>query len=230
MISGSNRGIGAAIAKTLLQDGYLLSLGVRNPDTIPKELSSSKDVQTFRYDATSDESARKWIQNTVDHFGSLDVLINNAGILRVAGFEDNEETDRNLEDLWRINVRAPFHLVRCALPHLKRGNNPKVINIASMAGKRVPSIATGIGYSMSKHAVIALTHGIRLQCWEEGVRATAICPSFVNTDMVAHVNTVASEKMTQPEDVATLVSTVVGLPQTASVSELYVSCRAESQY
>jgi NAD(P)-dependent dehydrogenase (short-subunit alcohol dehydrogenase family) len=83
------------------------------------------------------------------------------------------------------------------------------------------------GYQISKHAVVALTHAVRRIGWEHGIRATALCPGFVNTDLVAHVTDVPQDQMTDPADIARLVATVVALPNTAAVAELLVNCRYE---
>jgi NAD(P)-dependent dehydrogenase (short-subunit alcohol dehydrogenase family) len=83
------------------------------------------------------------------------------------------------------------------------------------------------GYQMSKHAVVALTHAVRRAGWEHGIRATAVCPGFVETDMTAHVTDLPREEMTDPADIARLVATVVALPNNAAVAELLVNCRYE---
>jgi NAD(P)-dependent dehydrogenase (short-subunit alcohol dehydrogenase family) len=84
-----------------------------------------------------------------------------------------------------------------------------------------------VAYNMSKFAVMALTHGVRRIGWEKGVRATALCPSFVRTDMVAGASKISAAEMTDPADLAALVATIVALPNTASVAELLVNCRLE---
>ena len=80
---------------------------------------------------------------------------------------------------------------------------------------------------MSKFAVVALTHAVRRLGWEKGVRATALCPSFVRTDMTAGTAHIAAELMSDPADLAELVATVLALPNTASIAELLVNCRLE---
>jgi len=96
----------------------------------------------------------------------------------------------------------------------------------SLSGKRVAN--DHVAYSMSKFAVLALTHSTRRIGWDKGVRATAICPSFVRTDMTASTDKIAPEDMIDPADLAELVATVIALPNTASISELLVNCRLEA--
>jgi NAD(P)-dependent dehydrogenase (short-subunit alcohol dehydrogenase family) len=80
---------------------------------------------------------------------------------------------------------------------------------------------------MSKFAVVALTHAVRRLGWDKGVRATALCPSFVRTDMTAGATPIAAELMSDPADLAELVATVIALPNTAAIAELLVNCRLE---
>jgi NAD(P)-dependent dehydrogenase (short-subunit alcohol dehydrogenase family) len=83
---------------------------------------------------------------------------------------------------------------------------------------------------MTKYALDALTHGVRFAGWEHGIRTTAICPGFVATDMTADVEAVPKEQMITPEAVATLVATVLALPNSASVAELPINCVLEHSF
>ena len=157
-------------------------------------------------------------------FGRIDVLVNNAGISRPLTLEQGSEDD--LDALLDVNVKAPFRVIRAALPHLKASGSGRVINVASLSGKRV--LGLNVGYQMSKHAVVALTHAVRRAGWEHGIRATALCPGLVETDMTARITEVAREEMTNPADLAKLVATVVALPNNAAVAELLVNCRYEN--
>jgi NAD(P)-dependent dehydrogenase (short-subunit alcohol dehydrogenase family) len=218
MISGANRGIGQAIARELDRAGFALSLGIRRPDP-----AASDAALVFPYEARDRAAAAAWVDATIARFGRIDVLVNNAGISPFIGLEDGD--DAGLDDLFEINVKAPFRLIRAALPHLKRAGAGRVINVASLSGKRVMGL--NAGYQMSKHAVVALTHAVRRAGWEHGIRATALCPGLVATDMVAHVSDPPREEMTDPDDLARLVATVVQLPNTAAIAELLVNCRYE---
>jgi NAD(P)-dependent dehydrogenase (short-subunit alcohol dehydrogenase family) len=224
MVSGANRGIGLAVARALARDGYRLSLGVRRPQTVPADLlSDTEDVLVCPYEARGRLAARAWVDAVIARFGRLDVLVNNAGIAPFVGLEDG--SDEVLRDLFDVNVTAPFRLIQAALPHLKTAGSGRVINVASLSGKRVMGL--NAGYQMSKHAVVALTHAVRRLGWEHGIRATALCPGFVETDLTARVMDVPRDQMTSPEDLAKLVATVVRLPNTAAVAEVLVNCRYE---
>ena len=223
MVSGANRGIGAAIAGRLAADGHRLSLGARRLDALA---ASAPDVDPDRvllnsYDAVDRDSARRWVDATVDRFGGVDVLVNCAGIVDRTGLEAMEEDA--LDEMWEVNVKGPLRLTRLALPHLRRSGSGRVINLASMSAKRVKGDALP-GYSMTKYALLALSHATRQVGWDDGIRVTAMCPGPVATDMMDPDD----ETITQPEDVADLVATVIELPNTASVSELLITCRLEA--
>ena len=93
MISGSNRGIGKAIREKLQSENYLLSLGLRNPGTFrdSMEKDESENVHLHEYDARNPEKAESWVRSTLEHFGRIDGLVNNAGVFHPMGFEDDYE-------------------------------------------------------------------------------------------------------------------------------------------
>ena len=223
MLSGANRGMGATIATRLAADGYRLSLGARRLDALAQvapDIGPDRVLLNY-HEATDFDSARDWVQATVDHFGGIDVLVNNAGIVDRTGLESMEEAV--LDEMWAVNVKGPLRLIRQALPHLRRSGSGRVINMASLSAKRVKGDSI-VGYSMTKYALLALSHAIRQIGWDDGIRVTAVCPGPVATDMMDPDD----DTITQPEDVADLVATVMALPNTASVSELLIGCRLEA--
>jgi NAD(P)-dependent dehydrogenase (short-subunit alcohol dehydrogenase family) len=156
-------------------------------------------------------------------FGRIDVLVNAAGINPVANFLDPDETA--LDALWSVNAKAPMRVIRAAWPHLVAGGEGRIVNLASLSGKRVRN--DNSGYAMTKAAVVMLTHAVRREGWPHGIRATALCPSFVDTDMTRHVTKVGRGEMSSPGDVAAVVETIVRLPNNAAVAELLLNCRHE---
>ena len=118
-----------------------------------------------------------------------------------------------------------MRVIRSAWPQLVASGSGRVVNIASLSGKRVRN--DNLAYAMSKFAVMALTQEVRRLGFEHGIRATALCPGFVDTDMTAHVTKWPREQMSRPEDIAALVEVLLHLPNTASVAELLVNCRHE---
>ena len=225
VISGANRGIGAAIARELMAHGYRVSLGARDPAALDRTFGgATPDRLHHRYDAQDRATTAAWVDRTVDAFGRIDALVNCAGILGTIGLEDDDEEELDL--LWEVNVKGPLRLTRACLPHLAATGRGRIVNVVSLSGKRV---ANGhIGYSLTKFAAMALTHTSRHVGWDKGIRATALCPGFVRTDMTAHVATMPPEEMTQPETVAHLARTAIELPNNAVMPEILVNCRLEN--
>ncbi|BBK40989.1 agropine synthesis reductase [Allostella vacuolata] len=225
MISGANRGIGNAVARRLHQEGYRLSLGVRRPSAFTDRagLDGAAAVEIVAYEAAEPADAQKWVDATLARFGRIDVLVNNAGIHRNVTLESGSEEE--LDELLAINVKAPFRLIRAALPHLKAAGSGRVVNVSSMSGKRVRNLA--VGYQMSKAAMVTLAHAVRRAGWDSGVRAVAVCPGYVRTDMAGGPTAPPRDQMTDPDELAALIAQVVGLSNTASVAELLVNCQYE---
>lgn len=226
MVSGANRGIGRAIAEHLRALGYRLSLGARRPEALAGLAigRAASRVLVARYDARQPRAATRWVGETIARFGRLDGLVNNAGIFRAVDVETGDEAD--LDALWEVNAKAPFRLMRAAFPHLKAAGSGRIVNIASLSGKRVKS-ARSSGYAMSKFALVALTNAARFSGWPHGIRTSAVCPGFVATDMARRLAGLPDSAMTQPADIARLVALLLALPNSASVPELIVNHELE---
>ncbi len=221
LVSGASRGIGLAIARALGERGYSLSLGARDPGPLAAAFGSA--VACHRYEAEDPATHAAWVAATLARFGRIDGLVNNAGIAPLYRIEDGEEAV--LDRILAVNVKAPLSMTRLCLPHLKASGSGRIVNVGSLSGKRVRN--DNAGYAISKYALMALTHATRRLGWEHGVRVTALCPSFVRTDLTAAVTTVAPAEMIDPADLAELAATVIALPNTAAVAELLVNCRHE---
>ncbi|WNJ93574.1 SDR family NAD(P)-dependent oxidoreductase [Bosea sp. 685] len=218
MVSGASRGIGRAVAERLLSRGFRVSSGMRRPDPA----LASENEMVHRYDAEEAGSAEAWVAATLERFGQIDALVNAAGINpKVKVCDEGEDL---LDEMWRINVKGPLRVIRAALPHLAVCGHGRVVNLGSLSSKRV---ASNVGYAMTKFAVAALTHGVRREGRDAGIRATVICPGYVATDMTLKDDEIPRHEMTQPGDLAELVETLLRLPNNAAVSELLVHCQYE---
>ena len=223
MISGANRGIGKIVAEKLFEEGYFLSLGIRNPVSLPGSFSSIPEARLLCnvYDAKIPQSAKSWIDGTIKHFGRIDVLINNAGILHSIGLEDDSE--ELLDEMWEVNSKAPLRLTRFAFPYLRKSGSGRIIDIISMSGKRVKG--NWVGYSMSKYAALAASHTARLQGWEDGIRVTTVCPGYVRSEMTSiNAPNVKQESMSLPQDIARIISSLLLLPNESHVPEVLMNC------
>lgn len=225
MISGASRGIGAAIATELLNAGWAVSLGCRAPQEVGNPHPDSQI--NCRYDALDPASDEDWIAQTMAKFGRIDALIHNAGVMIPRSVL--EASDEEFDTQFSVNVKAPMRLSRKAWQYLALSGEGRVVMLVSLSGKRVKSAQSGL-YAMSKFAALALAHALRRVGDQNGIRATAICPGFVATDMGTALTEIPAEKMTQPEDIALLVRTLLMLPNSASIAEIPVNWTVEDQY
>ena len=222
MISGANRGIGLATAQHLAALGYTLSLGARDPASIPME--GFEDALTHRWEATEAATSKEWVAATMARYGRLDAVFLNAGVEVGGSLLTGKEEEFDL--MFAVNFKGPLWLTRAALPHLKASGHGRVVNLVSLAGKRVMR-AEILGYSASKFAANALTHAIREDGWAHGVRATSVCPGLVDTRMVEHVTPATGAFKIEPEDIAQTVAYALSLSNSASVAEIGVNSRFE---
>lgn len=230
LISGASRGIGRAIAERALEDGHRISLGLRNPrdlqaTKLDPKLAGADRVQLVSYDAKDPDAAARWVAAANNHFAGFDSLIHCAGILRPTPLLFSEQQRDEPEELWRVNLMGPWWLTRAAWPQLVAHGDGRIQVLVSMSGKR--SKGRWAGYASSKFALMGLCQTMRNEGWEFGIRVTAICPGWVNTDMVSGITAVPSSEMTQPEDLAALSSRLLELPRSAVPFELAVSCLPE---
>ena len=226
MITGGGRGLGAAITTALIADGWAVSLGLRDLTQADRFEAANGVLLAHAFDATDPSATDAWVNATIERFGRIDAVVNNAGILRMVDFDQGSEDD--LDDLWSINVKAPFRLIRAALPHLRASGSGRVINIASTDAKRYRT-GTSVGYAMTKHALLAMTQAVRHAAWDEGVRATAMCPGAIDTELIANLPGVTPKAdRLQPETVARMVAFILSLPNQASVPEFISNTRLET--
>ena len=231
LISGASRGIGKAIALKLLKDGHSISLGVRKKESLintpldPK-LNNQNRFIVHSYDSTHKDSSKKWIEHTVKTFKKIDTIIHCAGIFKKTNliFNDNEMQD--IENLWKVNVMGPWILTKDAWKYLSRNKSSRIIVLVSMSGKRSKSNLAS--YSMSKFALMSLCQTMRNEGWNKGIRVTAICPGWVNTEMAKGINHFPKEDMTQTNDIANICSTLLELPNSSVPFDISINCQLET--
>ena len=190
LISGASRGIGRAVAERALADGHRLSLGLRDLQALKQtplgpDLAGSERVLLCPYAAEDPAAAQAWVEATNQHFGGFDSVIHSAGIFSRVPllFEPGEEQD--IAHTINVNLMGPWWLTRAAWPQLAAHGEGRIQVLVSMSGKR--SKGRLAAYSASKFALLGLCQTMRNEGWAAGIRVTAICPGWVNTDMAAAV-------------------------------------------
>ncbi len=228
MISGANRGVGLAVARRLHDAGYSVSAGARDADALAATLAdrAGDRLLCHRYDATEAGSDDAWVDATLARFGRVDVVVNNAGVLDTSPLD--ELSMASLDHLLDVNVKAPTRMTQLTLPHLRRAGSGRIVNMSSLSGVRVKGTFAP-GYAMTKHAVIALGEATKQAAWDDGVRVTAVCPGYIDTEMIADLGE-DPDSVISPVDLAELIATTVALPNSASVAQLNVACRLEPHF
>ena len=215
LVTGGSSGIGLAIAKMLRDEGYAVTLASRTTEKVEAAAAELGAHAITANVADADDCARV-VQEHVEREGGLDVLVNSAGIGIAGRVEDAQlkHIDRQLA----INLRGLVLVTQAAIPHLRKSKG-WIVNLASIAGTHpVPILPI---YAATKAAVISLTHTLNHDLDDDGVRAIAICPGFVDTPMAEFAG-LKSEEMIQPEDCAEVVRMCLRLSPRARVPQVVI--------
>ncbi|WP_080146339.1 3-oxoacyl-[acyl-carrier-protein] reductase [Marinilactibacillus piezotolerans] len=210
IVTGSSRGIGKAIAYAFAQEGHNIVLNGRKPisEEQVQELSQfDGEVMTCIGDISDPDFAQQLIKDTKKQFGSIDVLVNNAGITR-----DNlllrmseEEFDQTLD----INLKGTFYTTKAASRYMLKQKSGSIINLASVVGQI--GNAGQANYAASKAGIIGFTKSVARELAPRGITVNAIAPGFVESDMTDVLNDKVKEtimtqiplsRLGQPEEVA----------------------------
>jgi 3-hydroxybutyrate dehydrogenase len=186
VVTGSNSGIGLGAAHALAAAGYnvvINSFSDRPEDhALARAISEKHSVRVayIKADMSSGAECRALVERTVDHFGSVDVLVNNAGIQFVAPVE--EFPSEKWDAIIAINLTSAFHTTAAAIPHMKSAGWGRIVNIASAHGLRASPFKSA--YVAAKHGVLGLTKTVAVELAEAHITCNAICPGYVLTPLV----------------------------------------------
>jgi 3-oxoacyl-[acyl-carrier protein] reductase len=183
LVTGGSRGIGAAIAKHLAQDGADVALTyVSSPDkashVVAQIDAAGRRGLAIHADGAHPSAMAAAVEQTAAELGRLDILVNNAGIFIPSPFED--ATLDEVERMWAVNVRAVIVAIQAAIRHMDEGG--RIINIGSCLAERVPGPGVTL-YSMSKAALVGLTKGLARDLGRRGITVNCVEPGPIDTDM-----------------------------------------------
>jgi short-subunit dehydrogenase len=207
IITGASRGIGLALAETLGEEGYGLTITARKPDTLEQAAGQLRDrgfeVESMPANMADEAGIAEVVRRHRERFGRLDVLVNNAGV--GIGAAAHEHQTKFVDLQLDVNLRAIILFYRESLELLRAAGSEHrsalVVNLASIAGKS-PQAWLSI-YSATKAAVIGYTQAMNKELNGEGIKSVAFCPGFVDTDMTEFVKqSVPAEEMLQTSDIA----------------------------
>jgi len=224
-ISGATSGIGEATARLFAIEGARVAVVGRHlgpSRKIAAELSSvGAAALALACDVSDERQVRKSIQATARHFGRLDVLVNNAGMVHIKPL--HKHTGREWDRVMDTNVKSMFFSVKYAVPHLRRSGRGCIVNVGSISSF-VGQALTPV-YTTTKHAVVGLTKSIALEYAVDGIRCNCVCPGITDTPMLReHLNA-------QPDPEAALAGRLRRVPMGIALTPhdvartiLFLSC------
>lgn len=222
IITGAGRGIGRAIAFRVAEEGCRTVLAARSEDqleAVHAEIESrGGKAFPFRVDLSMQEDLEALVERTLDRFGTIDFLVNNAGWGTKASVHKARVKD--WEQTLRVNLLAPMILSRLVLPTLTARQSGAIVNISSISGRA--GQGGSAAYAASKAGLIAFSQALFDEVREHQIKVAAILPGFVDTDMIPPVRHLDRSRMIQAEDVAEAVLFVLTAPPTACPVEITV--------
>jgi NAD(P)-dependent dehydrogenase (short-subunit alcohol dehydrogenase family) len=182
-VTGASKGVGQKLVHHLLAQGHRVAATSRTEASLTQAFGQASDgFLPLEVDLTSEQSIRQAIEKSVQKFGAIDVVVNNAGFAQQGAVE--ALSDDELRQNFEVNFFAPMTVLRHALPHLRRQRSGHIINISSIVGYQGGYAGWG-SYVASKFALAGLTESLAAEVAELGIRATVVYPGPVRTDFLS---------------------------------------------
>jgi len=226
-VTGASSGIGEATARLLAQNGHNVVLAARREDRL-RSLAAELGEGTLAVptDVTDPAACEALVSRAVESFGSVDILVANAGLGLYGSIPDGEPEDWRM--MFEVNVLGVLYTTRAAVRHMLGRGSGDVVFVSSLAGRRVPR-AEGTVYAATKHALTAVAEGLRMDVHGKGIRVINVEPGLVRTEFPESSYPSAEEYYAQREfspleaaDVAAAVLYAVEQPPRVSVNEIVV--------
>ncbi|MDG3006066.1 SDR family NAD(P)-dependent oxidoreductase [Paludisphaera mucosa] len=184
LITGGSRGLGLVLAREFAHQGARIAICARDGDELARARADlaarGADAATFVCDVTDQSQVDRTVDQVLDRFGRLDVLVNNAGVIQVGPFE--ETTVEDFEEAMATHFWGPLYTTLAVLPSMRERGEGRILNIASIGGKvAAPHL---LPYSSSKFALIGFSEGLRAELLKDGIYVTAVAPGLMRTGSI----------------------------------------------
>lgn len=182
-VTGASKGLGLILVKQLLDAGFNVAATTRNITSLEKEIGpSSVQFLPLAMDLNNEDSIRNALNAALDHFGKLDVVVNNAGFGQIGTLEELSDTE--VRKSFEVNVFGMLNVIRNVMPHLREQKSGHIMNISSMAG--IQGYIPGWGaYCASKFAVCGLTEALAAEVKDFGINVTLVYPGHMRTNFLS---------------------------------------------
>ena len=232
IITGAGSGMGEATAKVFAEEGVKVvatDVNLNEVKRVSGEINSNGGIcHALHLDVTDKTEIEDCLKETIKKFGSLDFVINNAGISSATALED-ENYENYWDDTLSVVLTGQIKLIRAALPHLLKSDNARIVNISSTEGFGASPYHSP--YTAAKHGVIGLTRSLALELGPKGITVNCICPGPINTNMTAGINQkdketyarrrVGLKRYGEPEEVAHATLNLC-LPSSSYINGVYL--------
>jgi NAD(P)-dependent dehydrogenase (short-subunit alcohol dehydrogenase family) len=217
IVTGGTKGIGLAIAERMINEGASVVVSARTESDVASVAERlGENALGVPCDVADADACAALVRRTVDHFGGLDVLVNNAGL---GVFKPI--TEMTIEE-WQlqidVNLGGVFYCSKAALPHLNASEDAWIINIGSLASRN--TFAAGTGYNASKFGLLGMTEAMMLDVRQDGVRVSIVMPGSVNTPFNNHETSPQRTWKLEADDCALAVMQLLEYPKGAHVSRI----------
>jgi len=191
-ITGASRGFGLDITKAVLASGDRVVATVRNKaGELTAQFGNNNNLYVVTMDVTNQEQVNAAAQQAINHFGRIDVLVNNAGYGLLSGIE--EATDQEVKRNYEVNVFGTLNVIRAVLPFMRKERSGHVINISSVGGLGA-YIGWGL-YGSTKFAIEGITEALAMELAPLGIHATVVAPGFFRTNFLDESSLISSEQI-----------------------------------
>ena len=180
-VTGASKGLGLALVMQLLKSGYKVAATSRTAGDLEKEVGTSDNFLPLGVDIVNEESVRSSVTQTLKKFGTIDVVVNNAGYGQLGTLE--ETSDAEARENFDVNVFGTLNVIRSVMPHFRKQKSGHIINISSIAGFLGGFPGWGI-YNATKFAVAGLTEALAVEAKSHGVTTTIVYPGYFKTNFL----------------------------------------------